>query len=401
MGKPIDMVKRLRLFKRELSKYFYPAIIVLGVATVGTILLVQSYAANDAAVIEPENGSVSMPATGVSNATASGSGAVRFNPPSNGQPAQCANGGNFLWSNLAACGWPDASNTGYNAGQCPGGVLTVNSGSASRTIRVTTANSTVSCQNITGCLSIEASNVTVTNIKIACNSGKTGTNANGTSAIYVTNGASATISQAEINGMKGVHACIWHQGTSLNVTAVNCYGVNDGIFSWADTSYSQTTGDNFTIKDSYFHDFTILTSNGHIDGYQTEGSGNGLIDHNTFLMTSDDDNGSDSAVAIWNGYRSTHDIIVQNNLIAGGGFAIYAEDYVPSEANPAGGYSVTNVQFNNNKFSTHLFGCVGFYGVWYVRGAPTDGWRRSGNTVLETGANVDNGNPSYQGNTCN
>jgi hypothetical protein len=279
-------------------------------------------------------------------------------------------------------------------------VLTANSGSNTRIIHITSAGSSVSCQNITGCLSIEAANVTVSNVKISCTSGKTGTNANGTSVINIDDGASATISHTEINGMDGVHACIWHQGTLLNITAINCYGIDDGIFSWADTGYSQTTGDHFTIEDSYFHDFTGATSNGHIDGYQTEGAGNGLISHNTYLMTSDIGNGSDSAVAIWNSLKSSHDITVQNNLITGGGFAIYAEDYDPSEASPSGGFSVTNTFFNNNKFSTHLFSCVGDFGVWYTRGAPTDGWHRSGNKVLETGEIIDNNNPHVGSNLC-
>ena len=265
---------------------------------------------------------------------------------------------------------------------------------------MTTPNTVISCQNITGCLSIETTNVTVLNVKIACTSGKTGTNANGTSVIYVDDGASATVSNVEINGMSGVHACIWHQGTAMTAVGVNCYGVNDGIFSWADTSYSQTTGDHFSIQDSYFHDFTTKTANGHIDGYQTEGAGNGLINHNTYLMTSDSGNDSDSAIAIWNGLKTSHDITVSNNLIAGGGFAVYAEDYNPSESSPSGGASVTAITFTNNRFSTRLFGCVGFYGIWFTRGAPTDGWHRSGNTVVETGANVDNSNPSYNGNLC-
>ena len=44
-------------------------------------------------------------------------------------------------------------------------------------------------------------------------------------------------------------------------------------------------------------------------------------------------------------------------------------------------------------------GCVGQFGTWFDRpgwtydGGPTDGWHRHGNTVLETGQNVDNGNP--------
>ena len=208
---------------------------------------------------------------------ASGSASVKFGAasqaPTPTPPAACANGGNYLWSNLETCGWPGPGNTGAVVADCPGGVLMANGGANTRTIHVTTAGSIVSCQNITGCLSVDAPNVTVQNVKITCTSGKTGENANGTSVINVSDGASATIDHVEINGLSEVHACIWHQGTKLIVTAINCYGINDGIFSWADTSYSQTTGDNFTIKDSYLHDFTTKTANGHIDGYQTEGAG--------------------------------------------------------------------------------------------------------------------------------
>ena len=301
-----------------------------------------------------------------------------------------------MWSNLAACGWPGPSNTGYQLSACPNG-LTENVGSTSRMIRVTTPNTRIECQNIVGCLTIEAPNVTVSNVKIACTSGRTGEAANGTAVIFIDDGASATIDRVEINGMSGVHSCIWHQGTSMTARAVNCYKVNDGIFSWANRSYSQTTGDNFTITDSYFHDFTTKTANGHADGYQTEGAGNGLIRHNTYLMTSDAQNDSNSAIAIWNSLRSSHDIMVQSNLIAGGGFSIYAEDYSPSESSPAGGYTVTDISFSDNVFSNHLFGCVGYYGVWFPRGRPTDGWQRQGNVLLETGANLDSSNPTLPG----
>ena len=316
-------------------------------------------------------------------------------------PASCSNNGPYVWANLAACGWPASSNTGPVLSACPGNTLTVNSGAASRTVRITTANTVISCQNITGCLSIEAPNVTVQNVKIACTSGRTGESANGTGVIFVDDGASVTVNDAELNGMDGVHACIWHQGTAMSANAVNCYGMDDGIFSWADTGYSQTTGDHFSITNSYFHDFTSKTSNGHIDGYQTEGAGNGVISHNTYLMTSDNNNGTDSAIAIWNSRKNSHDITVSDNLIAGGGFAIYSEDYSPSESSPAGGFTVTNTHFNSNVFSTHLFGCVGYFGVWFPRGgAPSDGWHRSGNRVLETGADVDNQNPTSQGRSC-
>lgn len=257
-------------------------------------------------------------------------------------------------------------------------------------------------------LDIQAKNVTVENSAITSNSGKTGTNANGTSDILVDDGASATIAHVRINGDDGVHACIWHEGIRLTVDAVNCYGVDDGIFSWADTGYSRTTGNNFIIKDSYFHGLTTRTANGHEDGYQTEGAANGLIEHNTYKMVASDD----SAIAIWDGLKDSKNITVTDNLIAGGGFAIYAEDYNPGDGGPGdasalGGFSVTDIRFTDNVFSTQASGCVGNFGVWFARptwspyfGGPTDGWHRSDNRVLETGQNIDNSNPHSNGILC-
>ena len=125
------------------------------------------------------------------------------------------------------------------------------------------------------------------------------------------------------------------------------YGCNDGIFSW--------DGDNFTIENNYLHGFTTQAANGHVDGFQTEGAVNGVIRHNTIDVAQD----QNSAVAIWNSRRSSDDILVDSNLLAGGGFTVYAEDYSPSEASPVGGYTVTNITFSNNRFSTVHYGCVG------------------------------------------
>jgi hypothetical protein len=150
------------------------------------------------------------------------------------------------------------------------------------------------------------------------------------------------------------------------------------------------------IEGNWFHDLTTQAGNGHIDGYQTEGAKNGVIRHNTFDIASE----QNAAVAIWNGRKSSSGIVVERNLIAGGGFSVYAEDYSPSEESPGGGYSVTNIRFVGNVFSTRHFGCVGYFGVWYPRGQPTDGWSRSGNVVLETGAKIDSGNPKNGQTSC-
>jgi hypothetical protein len=226
---------------------------------------------------------------------------------------------------------------------------------------------------------------------------------NGTGVIKVEDGADATIDHVETDGMNHTHACVWHQGTAMSMNAVNCYGIDDGVFSWADTAFSATTGDNFSIADSYFHDFTTNAANGHEDGYQTEGANHGVIRHNTYLMTT----GANSAIAIWNSRKSSSDIAVDDNLITGGGFTTYAEDYSPSEASPAGGNTVTGISFTDNRFSARFGGCVGEWGTWFYRaawmpyqGGPTDGWHRSGNVVLETGENVDATNPHVNGVLC-
>lgn len=301
------------------------------------------------------------------------------------------------WVSLEACGWAGPGNTGYRSANCPNG-LALNSGGATRVIAVTKPNTVISCQKITGSLDIQTTGVTITDSYVSYDGGGVG----GSGVIKIEDGASATVDHVEINGLNHTHSCVWHQGTAAVVRNINCYGINDGIFSWADTGYSSTTGDNFSITDSYFHDFTANAANGHIDGYQTEGASNGVIKHNTYLMTSD----ADSAIAIWDSLKSSSNIAVSNNLITGGGFSVYAEDYSPSEANPVGGFSISNITFTNNSFSTHAAKCVGGYGTWFTRsswkyqGGPTDGWHRTGNVVLETGENLDAGNPHVNGVLC-
>jgi hypothetical protein len=317
-------------------------------------------------------------------------------------PAYCHSGGQILWDHLVTCGWPGESNTGAVRADCPEDRF-VPLGNGTKTIILNTPNEVVKCYELRGPVSIRAANVTIINSTVDTLHGdKSG----GSAGITVDDGASATISHVTINGGRTVHACIFHDGTSLMVNAVDCFGANDGIFTWAVTP--TRGGNNFTIQNSYIHALTQETANGHDDGFQTEGSSNGLINHDTFQMTQD----STSAIAIWDSRANADNITVSNNLITGGGFSVYAEDYSPGDGAPGnppttGGFSVTNVQIDDNSFSTVAAGCVGRYGVWFTRptweplqGGPTDGWHRLGNVVLETGENIDNGNPHSNGQLC-
>jgi len=290
-----------------------------------------------------------------------------------------------VWANLDACGWAGPATTGYPDGQVF--AKTVSGG-----LNVTTSGAVIDGYKITGGVTVSATNVVIRNSMISNSAG----GVNGSGVVKILNGASATVENNVLDGTGATHTCIWHEGKSMVARGNECRNVNDGIFSWASQVGVDGTGDNFTIEDNWLHSFVTTAANGHVDGYQTEGAINGLIRHNTFDVAQD----QTSAIAIWNGRKSASGITVDGNLIQGGGFSVYAEDYSPSEASPAGGYSVTNIQFTNNVFSHARYSCVGSYGVWFTRGAPTDGWRRSGNRLLETGQNLDSSNPVVNGWEC-
>jgi len=305
-------------------------------------------------------------------------------------PAACADS-DYLWSHLARCGRAGPGNTGPRLKACPQGLQAMGT-SVTDVIELGQDGASLTCKAVTGCIEVTGRGVLIKNVRVRCSSGRTGEDANGTGAIKIENGASARIARTGINGLKANHACIWHEGDAMVAVRVNCRGVNDGVFSWSGPG---TNGNDFKVKKSYLHDFTGETANGHADGYQTEGASHGLLADNTFLMTTDaGDNEANSAIAIWNSFRDSTDIVVKGNLVAGGGFAVYAEDYSDT-------YAVRDISFVDNVFSRRLFGCVGYYGVWFPRGDPSDAWHRSGNTLFETGKSLDAGNPAYEGMPCN
>jgi len=276
--------------------------------------------------------------------------------------------------------WPDETNTGVPSGL----VLTP---TLQRTITVD--NTVVEGERIIattftqycGGLTIKAKNVIVRNCWITSSFG-TGETVNGTGVIKVLAGATVTIEHCTLDGDNRTHAGVWFEGAGVTVKACNISKVNDGFFVW----YSS----NFLLEDNYFHDQTDQASNGHIDGFQTCGAKHGILRHNTILISQ----GQNAAVNVDNGAGDTDDILIENNLMAGGGFTAYAHDSDPSGDSPAGGYSTTNVRFINNAFTNRYYPYVGFYGVWFPRGRPTDEWIRLGNYVVETGENIDGKQPS-------
>lgn len=275
--------------------------------------------------------------------------------------------------------WPDSLNSGVPAG-------TILTAGLQRTITVD--NTVVEGERIIatvftqycGGLTINAKNVIVRNCWITSSFGK-GETVNGTGVIKVLPGATVTIEHCTLDGDNSTHAGIWYQGANIVARANHIHNVNDGFFVW----YSS----NFLLEDNYIHDLTNEAANGHIDGFQTCGAKHGILRHNSILIKQ----GQNAAVNVDNGDGDTDDILVENNLMAGGGFTAYAHDSNPSGDSPAGGFSTTNIRFINNAFSTMYYSIVGYWGVWFPRGRPTDEWIRLGNYVVETGENIDEKQP--------
>jgi hypothetical protein len=108
--------------------------------------------------------------------------------------AICLAGGSYLWDNLERCGWPGPSNTGPDLSQCPGGVLTNNTGLTTRIVTVTTPGAIINCENITGGIQITAQNVIIKNSIITYDGGGVG----GSGVININDGASAIVDRVEL-----------------------------------------------------------------------------------------------------------------------------------------------------------------------------------------------------------
>ena len=209
-------------------------------------------------------------------------------------------------------GWPNASNTGV-----PAGVSLASSGS----ITVTKAGTVLSGLNITGHVDIRAANVVIKNTKIAAGSSAY--------AIQVFTG-SVTVQDSTITGSNGfaIGYDNW-VGIRLNVSGVR----QDGFKG----------GDNVTLQDSYIHDFTS-SSGAHADGIQFEGGGSHSTIRHNYIDPANGGAYGNSAVFIKNdlGGNSAGPIVVDNNLLGGGNYTLYA---VPGNGGNQSGIHIVGNHF--------------------------------------------------------
>jgi hypothetical protein len=194
--------------------------------------------------------------------------------------------------------YPSASNTGVPAGT----VLT-----PSGDITVTVAGTVIDSKQVTGCIFVQANNVTIKNSKIL--------GGNCYEPIHITEPYDGLVVQdTEIDGQKSA-MCGEAIGTEgYTIIRVNAHGCSDG---------PRLAGSaNITLQDSYIHDLSNLPGD-HGDGTQAYGlslaAGNSVqILHNTI-------EGGDNS-AIFTADDATGDLIVDGNLLMGSNYPLKLYD---------------------------------------------------------------------------
>jgi hypothetical protein len=197
---------------------------------------------------------------------------------------------------------PDATNTGVPSGRN----LTVHNGD----LAVTQKGAVVQGEDIRGCVSVEAANVTIKDSKITCT---------GYYGVATGTAGGLLVEDSEID-------CQHHNTTGIGSAGViarrlDIHGCENGL----------DVDRNVTIEDNYIHDL-YEGATGHADGVQLSIGVNVTMQHNTIF----DPNGTSAMIS--NG-SDIQNVLVASNLMSGGAYTLYC---------PA---SSTNYRVIGNRFS--------------------------------------------------
>lgn len=258
--------------------------------------------------------------------------------------------------------YPDETNTGY----LPTGVTLTPSGG----LTISTNGTVVDSLDITGCVTVNANNVTIKRSRVTCN---------GTHAI-LNNGLNllvedTTISCSDRAGPSGIHESNY---TARRVDVSQC---ENGM--WA--------GDNTLVEDSYIHDIMEYdlpdclddppgsdTDPCHMDGIQTGFTDNNVIIRHNRIYGEYRGGVQFGNSAMTAGGCATN-YLFENNLVAGGGYTVRCELSC----------TTTNYRVLSNHFSSIFINKVGGFGL--QNECTLHGVTFSNNVCHETGAAVTSG----------
>lgn len=221
-------------------------------------------------------------------------------------------------------------------------------------------------------IAASATGTVVRNVKVVWPDGQANPG-DGVWAMVDSRAQDVTIEDCVVAGSDLVQTGINLGSGPSTVTRCEVTGVADGI----------NVNHDATVTDSYLHHMSVGPSGDwHTDTIQMNLGRNVVIRHNTII----NEQIQTSAVGLWAELGAIDNVLVEDNLIGGGGFTIYATQV---------GYPMTNVRFVSNRFTTSVFALVGYWatdsdgycGLLYPSGLPAD-LVFSDNVIHETGAPV-------------
>ena len=286
----------------------------------GAFITFYVHAATPIISVEPEGGILSNGAITYTDSTASTGNSVKFaantvNP--------LATSSNNCLQKPSSCGYPDATNTGV-----PSGTALL----ASTSLSITQDGTIIDSKDVTGSITINASNVIIKKSRI--------TNVSNTlAAIVMRSGSNLLIEDSEIDGGAAGIAIGYGEYT---IRRSNVHGGNDAL----------RAGDNSYVYDSYIHDLYRAVGT-HNDVVQDINGQNVLFQHNTLLayngvpgagITAGDP--MNSIFQIGNQTGNISNVVFDNNIVNGGNYSFNA-NWTNLDA---GLYSASGIRIVNNRF---------------------------------------------------
>jgi hypothetical protein len=232
--------------------------------------------------------------------------------------------------------YPTAATTGYPHG-LPGDTrspVTLVPYAGPSTI--STPGTVIDSCSITGQIWVQAPNVTISNCLITTSESEM------VNAIRVDGSGSVLVRDTEVFGEGAGTPATAVGSDNFTLLRVDIHGFGDGV----------RAGDNVTVRDSFIHDLRELGADPHNDCIQSTGGS-----HCRFIHNSLENQHAQTACFIFGpSLGNIDDMLVEGNLLAGGGYSVYLGDDTGS------GLISTNIAFINNRWSRKFYANGGFHG---------------------------------------
>ena len=222
-------------------------------------------------------------------------------------------------------------------------------------------------------LNIAASNVTVKDVKVE-------TSGQSSFGIAVRHTSGVTIENSTISGVNAGAGRVMAGIKDIYSDSAGL-AVLDNDISEASTGVQMESG---LIQGNYIHDMGYIAGD-HLDGVHSTGGVTAAltIEHNTILNNF----GQTGAVVLTEDFGVQANRVVTDNLLAGGGYAIYA-------GQNSGGQPVSNIRVTNNRFGDLYYRQAGQYGAVADFNPAGTAW--SGNVWDSSGRVVSIDRPQHQ-----